>query len=62
LENIDWRFAAYYLFITATIPAPSVRHVHSPWSLRSGGLGFTSEHRNGSAVGAGYLVCPLKRS
>jgi len=42
------------LFIIDTTPAPSVRHVRSPWSLRSGGPGFKSEHKNGSAEGAVY--------
>ena len=37
-----------------TSPVPG-RHVRSPWSLRSSGQGFKSEHKYGSAVGAVYL-------
>jgi len=47
--------------LTNTTPAPSVRYIRSPWSLRSGGLGFKSEHTNGSAVGA-VIRNPAKRS
>jgi hypothetical protein len=35
-------------------PAPSVRHIRSPWSLRSGGHGLRASMKYGSAVGAIY--------
>jgi hypothetical protein len=47
--------------MTQIMTAPEVRHVRSPWSLRSGGHGLRASMKNGSATGAIYPY-PCKTS